>query len=258
MLANLQGTGVLAIAGTGNVVVGPNVAVTGALTGEIEALGSTALLQVAGNYFIDGMTGPELSYLGAPVTAGQFGAWVPIAVEPLADGYEVAWKRGADQYVLWIVDGDGNWLSQGAVLSGTSPALRSLESGFHHDLNGDGSIAPTIVIEASGSTVLESVANVYLLPPADGSLGPQLSYNGALVTPGQFGGWTPIAAERTPSGYEVVLKMGVDHYILWEVDSDGHWLSRSAVLWGRAPPCNRSSPVSTRTSTATARSHRRR
>ena len=98
VLANLQGQGILAIAGAGNVVVGANVAVTGALTGEIEAFGSTALLQITGNYFIDGMTGPELSYLGAPVTAGQFGAWMPIAVEPRADGYEVAWKRGADEY----------------------------------------------------------------------------------------------------------------------------------------------------------------
>ena len=38
VLANLQGQGTLAIAGGGNVVAGPNVAVTGALAAEIEAL----------------------------------------------------------------------------------------------------------------------------------------------------------------------------------------------------------------------------
>ena len=47
VLANLQGQGTLAIAGGGNVVVGPNVAVTGALSAEIEAHGSTALVEAA-------------------------------------------------------------------------------------------------------------------------------------------------------------------------------------------------------------------
>jgi serralysin len=238
VLANLQGQGTLAIAGSGNVVAGPNVAVTGALTAEIEAFGSTALVQAAGNYFLDpvgGTGGPELHYGGAPVTAGQFGAWVPIGVEPLANGYEVAWKMGVDQYILWIVDADGHWLSQSAALSGASPAVQSLEPGFHQDLNGDGAIAPTTAIESSGSTALVQIANAYLLPPEDGSLGPQMSYNGALVTPGQFGAWAPIAAERTPGGYEVAWKLGADQYILWNIDSSGHWLSWGAALPGASP-----------------------
>ena len=101
------------------------------------------------------------------------------------------------------LDSSGHWLSQSAVLSGASPAVQSLEPGFHQDLNGDGAITATTVIESSGSTTLVQIANAYLLPPDDNSLGPQLSYNGALVTPGQFGAWAPIAAERTPGGYEV-------------------------------------------------------
>src|SRR4029453_3263274 len=77
VLANLQGQGTLAIAGGGNVVAGPNVAVTGALTAEIEAFGSTALVQVTGNYFlhpVGGTGGPELHYGGAAVPGGAFGA----------------------------------------------------------------------------------------------------------------------------------------------------------------------------------------
>ena len=201
----------------------------------IEASGSTVLESVANVYLLppaDGSLGPQLSYHGALVTPGQFGGWMPIAAERTPGGYEVAWKMGVDQYILWDVDSDGHWLSQGAVLSGASAALQSREPGFHQDLNGDGSIPSTTVIEASGSTVLESVASVYLLSAADGSLGPQLSYNGALVTPGQFGGWAPIAAERTPGGYEVAWKMGVDQYILWDTDSSGRWLSQSEVMSG--------------------------
>jgi serralysin len=235
VLANLQGQGTLAIAGGGNVVVGPNVSVTGALTAEIEVFGSTALLHVGGNYIlapVHGSTGPTLSYSGAPVVAGQFGAWAPIGAEALVGGYEIVWKMGADQYLLWNVDGDGHWLSQSAVLSGASPAVRSLEPGFHQDLNGDGSIAPVTVIDSFGATSLAQVANVYLLPAHNGSLGPQLSYGGALVTPGQFGAWTPIAAERMPGGYELAWKMGADQFVLWDIDNGGHWLSQGAVLSG--------------------------
>ncbi len=235
VLANLQGQGTLAIAGGGSVVVGPNVAVTGALTMDIEALGSTALVQVGGNYLlhpVDGTTGPTLSYSGAPVTAGQFGGWAPIGAELLANGYEVVWKMGADQYLLWTIDSDGRWLSQSAVLSGASPAVQSLEPGFHQDLNSDGFVPPVTVIDSFGSTALAQVANVYLLPADDGSLGPQLTYGGALVTPGQFGAWTPIAAERTPAGYELVWKMGADQFILWDTDGSGHWLSQGAVMSG--------------------------
>ena len=83
VLANLQGQGILAIAGAGNVMVGPNVAVTGALTGEIETFGSTALVQITGNYFIDGTTGPELSYTARPSRQGSS-----------ARGCRSPWNRG--------------------------------------------------------------------------------------------------------------------------------------------------------------------
>jgi len=238
VLANLQGQGTLALAGLGNVVVGPNVSVTGALTTEIETTGSTALLQVGDNYALDPVGESAelaLSYAGAPVAVGQFGAWAPIGAEALAGGYEIVWKRGVDQYVLWTVDGDGHWLSQSAILSGASPTVQSLEPGFHQDLNGDGAIPPVAVIDSSGSTALTQVAGVYLLAADDGSLGPQLSYGGALVSPGQFGAWTPIAAERTPDGYELVWKMGAAQFILWDTDSSGHWSSQGAVMSGASP-----------------------
>ncbi|WP_373867925.1 right-handed parallel beta-helix repeat-containing protein, partial [Reyranella soli] len=206
VLANLQGQGTLAIAGGGNVVVGPNVAVTGLLAAEIEAQGATALVEIAGGYSlhpVGASTGPQIMYEDTPIAASASRAWLPIAAEPLGDGYQVAWKlSGADQYVVWTVDGDGNWLSQSGVLSGASAGLRSLEPGFHQDLNGDGSIAHTTVIEAAGSTALTQVANVYLLPPHDRSLGPQLTSGGSLITAGQYGGsWALIGGEQVGSGY---------------------------------------------------------
>ena len=73
--------------------------------------------------------------------AGQFGGWTPIGAEQTASGYQVAWKvPGADQYSVWTTDSNGNFISNSAVLSGSSSALQSFETSFHQDLNGDGAI----------------------------------------------------------------------------------------------------------------------
>ena len=89
--------------------------VIGVPTTVIESFGSTSLVEVGNNYFLDSIssgTGPELKYDGAPVVAGQFGAWTPIGAEQTATGYEVAWKiTGADQYTVWNTDSNGNYVS---------------------------------------------------------------------------------------------------------------------------------------------------
>src|SRR5262249_15220048 len=111
---HVQGQGTLAISGGGHLRVRPNVAVTGVLETEIEAHGVTRLVQSDANYFLfalaDG-SGPELRYAGAPVTTGLFGAWMPIAAERIAGGYEVARKMGTDQYSVWTTDESGNMLA---------------------------------------------------------------------------------------------------------------------------------------------------
>jgi 20S proteasome alpha/beta subunit len=120
----------------------------------IEALGSTSLVQVGSNYFLNpvaGGTGPELKYSGAPVTAGEFGAWTFIAAEQTGGGYEVALHLpGSDQYTVWNTDSSGNVVSNatGGVVSGTSNALQSLEASFQQDLNGDG-----VIVIAAGQTM---------------------------------------------------------------------------------------------------------
>jgi hypothetical protein len=111
----------------------------------IEAIGSTSLVQVGSNYFlypVGESSGPELSYNGAPVVAGQFGAYVPIAAVQTASGYELCWKLpGGDSYGVWELDNSGNYISNIlSPTSGTNPALESLEPVFQQDLNGDGVI----------------------------------------------------------------------------------------------------------------------
>ncbi len=56
----------------------------------IESFGSTSLVQVGNDYFLDSNstgTGPELMYGGAPVTVGEY-AWTPIGAEQTSTGYE--------------------------------------------------------------------------------------------------------------------------------------------------------------------------
>ena len=81
----------------------------------IESFGSTSLVQLGNNYFlypVGGSSGPELSFSGAPVVAGQFGSWTPLGAEQTASGYEVAWKvTGADQYSVWATDSSGSYTS---------------------------------------------------------------------------------------------------------------------------------------------------
>src|SRR6266478_5132325 len=180
----------------------------------IEALGSTSLVQVGNNYFLDSIssgTGPSLKYAGAAIVTGQFDPYAPISAEQTAGGYEVAFKNsGTNQFSIWNTDSSGNFMSF-SVFSGTSTALESLETSFHQDLNGDGVIgvpaaaAAAFVIEAFGSTSLAQVGNNYFLDSISSGTGPSLKYAGADGVVGQFNPNTPIAAEQTAGGYEVAL-----------------------------------------------------
>ena len=105
-------------------------------------------------YYLDGSTGlvPRWKYNGAAVTAGEFGAWVPIGAVQTASGYDVAWEiPGTNEYTVWSTNSSGNYISNliGAV-SGTSTALESFESIFQQDLNGDGVIG---LYAAPGTTL---------------------------------------------------------------------------------------------------------
>lgn len=249
-LANVQGHGTLGIAGGGNVVVGAGVVVTGAsLVGTptdidppspeiVEGNGSTILLLDHDRYvFADGggASGPALKYLGATVAAGQFGDWMPIAVEAAADGgYDVVWKTaGADQYTAWHTDSGGNYVSSlTGIALGSDYALQVLEHTLAQDLNEDGTTGfPTRVIETSGSTDLLAGADRHFLGDASG---PSLKYLGADIVTGQFGNWTPIAVEALGGGFAVAWKQaGADQYVVWRTDDDGHYTaSLSDVVSG--------------------------
>ncbi|MGY3451112.1 NF038122 family metalloprotease [Bradyrhizobium sp. USDA 4353] len=120
----------------------------------IESVGATSLMQLGANYLVvpvGGTTGPVLAMGGSPVIASELGGWRPIGAESVSGGYQVAWRiPGTDQYTMWNADSNGNYISDPmGVVSGTSAALKSLETSLHQDLNGDGVIGASAALPAS-------------------------------------------------------------------------------------------------------------
>jgi len=200
----------------------------------IEANSRTSLIAVGNHFLLHNVAANVmLSYAGALVEVGQFGDWTLIGAERTVDGGQVVWKFGnTDQYKVWTIDNDGNYVSGTATMSGASTALQVYEIGLHQDLNGDGAIGvPPTTIEANGSTSLMAAGSTFLLHGSGADV--SLKYAGAVVQAGQFGGWTPISAEQTASGYQVAWKFGnADQYTVWTTDSNGAHLSNTAVVSG--------------------------
>ena len=233
----------------------------------IQTNGTTSLVQIGGRFFFT--IPPAEPVLRTDLcrrclfTAGAYGSWTRDWRDP---GH--GWLRrgvgrfaGAGQYTVWSIDSNGNYLSSIiAPVAGSSTALQSIESVFHQDLNGDGtigspSVSPT-VIQTNGATSLVQIGIDYFLYNTTSGTGPELTYAGVPFTVGAYGGWTAIGAIQVTGGYDVALKVaGASQYTVWSTDSNGNYLS--ALLprhQGAAPRCSRSRVCSTRISMATARS----
>src|SRR5260370_41141095 len=83
------------------------------------------------------------------------------------------------------------------------------------------------------TTLFRSGSN-YFMEAVGGAYGPQVMYGGTPFVAGQFGGWTPIGAEKTASGYEVAWKNGpADQYTVWNLDANGNYIgSATGVVSG--------------------------
>jgi hypothetical protein len=121
----------------------------------IESVGTTTLVQVGNNYYLNpagGGTGPVLSYNGTPVVPGQYNGYLPYAAEATASGYVVAFKDTVSgQFSIWNVNSSGNYISNiVGIAPGSSSAVQGQEPAFHQDLNGDGVIGVPVVSPNTG------------------------------------------------------------------------------------------------------------
>jgi serralysin len=149
----------------------------------------------------------------------------------VSGGYRVAWSSGS-QWSVWTADSNANFQSSMAAMSAGDPTLRSYETTFQHDLNGDGTIGvKTTVIESAGATSLVQVTNNYFFYPHGGSSGPEMTYGGAPLTEGQFAGWTPLAVEfiQSASQYSLAWKSGSQIKFM-NTDSNGKYLAETTPI----------------------------
>ncbi|WP_247392311.1 M10 family metallopeptidase C-terminal domain-containing protein [Bradyrhizobium sp. 35] len=206
----------------------------------IESFGVTRLVQVGSNYFlnpISGGLGPEVIVNGSPLSAGQFSGWSPVGAEKLSNGYELAMKSTSGQFITWTLDGSGNYVTNSAPVSGTSAALENYEPSFQQDLNGDGVVGVPAqtgtTIEAYGATSLVQVGSNYFLNPVAGGSGPEVMLNDAPLAAGQFSGWSPVAGEKTSSGFMFAMHTSAsDQFIIWTLDSNGNYVTNTAAMAG--------------------------
>jgi serralysin len=208
---------------------------TGPVTTLIASNGVTKLVQYANTYQLNtaaGIAGPTIQYQGAAAISGQFGAWNPIGAVKAPTGYQIAWKISSqDLYTVWNLDPAGNFLNSATGgLSGTSLTIEQYESTFNLDLNGDGRIGVvTSNIASNGTTLLQQTANTYVMTPVAGGSGPTLQFQGSAAIVGQFGGWVPIGALRTATGYQIAWKVtGQDQYTVWNTDSNGNYTNSAS------------------------------
>jgi microcompartment protein CcmL/EutN len=155
---------------------------------------------------------------------------VPIGAEETSSGYDIAFKDSSTNlYTVWATDSSGNFTAKiiGAV-SGSGTALEALETTFHQDLNGDGTIGvPSVTIESYGSTSLVEVGSNYDLDSISSGTGPALKYLGVPVAAGQYGTDVPIGAEQTSSGYDIAFKdSSTNLYTVWSTDSNGNFTAK--------------------------------
>ncbi|WP_456620881.1 hypothetical protein [Bradyrhizobium sp. P5_C12] len=227
----------------GDGTIGIPVAVTSDVT--IESVGSTSLVLSGGNYHLNSIstgTGPVLKYLGNPVIAANWGSWSVVGAEQVSGGgYDVAWKYGPDgHFSIWSTDSNGNFVATLAAapeVSATDPSLKALETTFHQDLNGDGTIGlpvavtGDVTIESAGSTSLVLSGDNYHLNSISTGTGPVLKYLGNPVIAANWGSWSVVGAEQVSGGgYDVAWKYGPDgHFSIWSTDSNGNFLTTLAA-----------------------------
>ncbi|MCP3460039.1 Ig-like domain-containing protein [Bradyrhizobium sp. CCGUVB23] len=200
----------------------------------IESIGSASLIRSGNNYYVGTASNgynAELKFGGVAQVVDPTGRVTPLGAEKTATGYQVVWSLGSGQYSIWTTDNNGNETSYLHV-SGTSSTLKSLETTFQQDLNGDGVIgapapaaataAATTLIETNGSAGLAQIGNNFYVGTASAGYNAELKFAGVAQVVDPTGHVAPLGAEKTATGYQVVWSLGSGQYSIWTTDNNGN------------------------------------
>jgi hypothetical protein len=137
---------------------------------------------------------------------GQFGGGHRLRRRRQAQATSRLEVTGSISTSVWSTDANGNYSRQsGADGRGQRPCPLSTEASFQQT-QWRWLISPRRPIETHATTTLALWQQSFLSAGQHGR-GAELKLGGPMLSPGQFGGWTPIAAETTGSGYEVAWKV---------------------------------------------------
>ncbi|MBR0934952.1 Ig-like domain-containing protein [Bradyrhizobium jicamae] len=197
----------------------------------IDTVGSASLIEMGNNFYVGNETlgfSAMLRFAGVAQVVDPTGRVTPLGAEKTASGYEVVWSLGGGQYSIWTTDNNGNETSYVHV-SGTSSTLEALETSFQQDLNGDGvigpvaaSAAPMTLLATNGSAGVAQIGNNFYVGNAATGYHAELSFAGVAQVVDPTGRVTPLGAEKTASGYEVVWSLGGGQYSIWTTDNNGN------------------------------------
>jgi hypothetical protein len=136
------------------------------------------------------------------------------------------------------VDGVGAWSFAAGVPASGNHSFTATDTNAANNTSPISSPLTTTVslIHADASTSLTEVANEYFYLEASRGSGTALKYYGSDVTVGEFGGWTPIGAVQTASGFDVAWKnTSTGQYTVWATDTNGNY---TASPIGTVSPTN--------------------
>ena len=213
-----SGTGITN--GSGALNAGKTVSLTLKLSEAVTVAGGTPTLTLN-----DGGTA---TYTGGSGTNALTFSYTVAAGQTTSDLTVTALKLNS----ATVTDGAGNTANLSGAITNPAGTLQISTT-----------VGTTKVIQTDGSTSLTEVANQYYLYGSSGT-GPALKYNGANVTAGEFGSWTPIGAVQTASGYDVAWKnTSTGQYTVWTTDSSGNYEGDIGAVSGTSSALETMEPV---------------
>src|SRR5262249_37865074 len=151
-------------------------------------------------------------------TASGFPASFDLSSLNGVNGFKINGEAAGDSSGAVSRAGDFNGDGFADLIIGAEGAdPNGAESGARYVVFAHATVPAAIEINGNASLAV-SGKHFYLLQ--NGS-GPSLKFSGQDVTAGQFDGWTPIAAEKTTSGYEIAWKIvGSALFSFWNTDAN--------------------------------------
>jgi len=188
-----------------------------------DAIGNLSAASVALNVTVDTQPPVAPNLIAATLASGSITASGSAEAGSTVNLYDGATLLGTT-----VAASNGTWsVSTGVLAAGVHKLSATATDEVGNQSPSSNVLAEVIgtTIEAVGTTSFTRVGNDYYMSVADAAV--LLKYAGAAVTAGQFGTWSPVAAEATSSGYDVAWKDSVSgQYAVWITDSNGNFASK--------------------------------